>query len=332
MEEKLVSVIVPIYNKEKYLKKCLDSLRNQTYRELEILLVDDGSTDKSLEICRSYSEKDERIRVLPKENEGVASARNLGIRESRGAYLSFVDPDDYVHPEYVERLKKALEEYGAEIAYSPMIEVWEGRPEGISVITDAAQVWDAKKYNWFDPKAHTVSCSAVYRRACIGNVLFEDGLKIGEDTLFLAKCIRNASKLVRVESQLYFYYHSGESMTRCGYFTGKLTEMDAWQKIVELYAEEPLIQKTAKAGYAQVCRELVVKYSNNAQFMQEGYPRAKTGFYLYAGEMMRLQLREKRYRYWAKTMFSYFFWDLWVRKKQGQNELPAKSPHFGASA
>ena len=116
-QNNMISIIVPIYNKEKYLEKCLDSLLNQTYRELEILLVDDGSTDKSLEICRSYAEKDERIRVFSKKNGGVASARNLGVRESLGEYLSFVDPDDYVHPEYAVCMKEALEKSGAELVY-----------------------------------------------------------------------------------------------------------------------------------------------------------------------------------------------------------------------
>lgn len=92
----------------------------------------------------------------------------------------------------------------------------------------------------------------------------------------------------------------------------------AWERIVVLYANESFVQKTAKAGYSQVCRELVVKYGKSARFMEEGYPKAKAGFYRWAKEMMQQQLQEKSYLYWLKTMYSYFFWDAWVKKKQGE--------------
>ena len=92
-----VSIIVPIYNKEKYLEKCLDSILGQTYRDLEIILVDDGSTDNSLVICQHYAEKDPRIKIYHKPNGGVSSARNLGLEKSTGKYISFVDPDDFIH-------------------------------------------------------------------------------------------------------------------------------------------------------------------------------------------------------------------------------------------
>ena len=104
MNKPLISIIIPVYNAEKYLKKCLDSVINQTYKNLEIILVDDGSTDKSPEICDKYAEKDSRIIVLHKENGGVSSSRNAGLDIFKGEYLSFVDSDDYVEPDYIEYL------------------------------------------------------------------------------------------------------------------------------------------------------------------------------------------------------------------------------------
>ena len=112
-----VSIIVPIYNKEKYLEKCLDSILGQTYRDLEIILVDDGSTDNSLAICQRYAEKDPRIKIYHKPNGGVSSARNLGLEKSTGKYISFVDPDDFIHSEFIERLEMMLVQSDAEIAY-----------------------------------------------------------------------------------------------------------------------------------------------------------------------------------------------------------------------
>ena len=96
MENKLVSVIVPVFNREKEIDRCVKSILNQTYENIELILVDDGSADSSLAICESYSEKDQRVRVFHQENNGVSSARNCGIHKAKGEYLTFVDSDDYI--------------------------------------------------------------------------------------------------------------------------------------------------------------------------------------------------------------------------------------------
>ncbi len=111
MNNSKISVIVPIYNREKYIDKCISSIVNQTYTDLEILLVDDGSADASLEKCGRWAEKDSRIVVIAKENGGVSSARNAGIEAASGAYIGFVDSDDYIEPETYERLVRPFEIY-----------------------------------------------------------------------------------------------------------------------------------------------------------------------------------------------------------------------------
>ena len=97
-QQDLISVIVPVYNMEKYLHECVASLRGQSYQRLEILLIDDGSRDASGKLCDDYASIDGRIRVIHQENKGLSAARNVGLREARGAYLAFVDADDYVEP------------------------------------------------------------------------------------------------------------------------------------------------------------------------------------------------------------------------------------------
>ena len=126
--EALISVIIPIYNMEAYLARCLDSVLNNTYRNLEVLCVDDGSKDASAEILRAYAEKDSRIVPIFKENGGVSSARNAGLDRMTGEYLTFVDPDDYVHPQYVELLYRALQESGTEVAICGIDKVEEEEP------------------------------------------------------------------------------------------------------------------------------------------------------------------------------------------------------------
>lgn len=112
----MISVIVPIYNSETLIKNCLESILNQTYTNLEILLIDDGSTDSSGLICESYSKIDKRIKVFHKTNEGVSSARNYGLTKAKGDYIAFLDNDDYIHPLYFEFLLKAIENSNAEMA------------------------------------------------------------------------------------------------------------------------------------------------------------------------------------------------------------------------
>ena len=116
MENELISVIVPIYNVENYLRMCLDSIQNQTYKNFECLLINDGSPDNSAEICREYVAKDSRFRYFEKENGGVSSARNYGVELAEGSFITFVDPDDWLEPNYLEILYLKMIEYGADVA------------------------------------------------------------------------------------------------------------------------------------------------------------------------------------------------------------------------
>lgn len=117
MENQLISVIVPIYNVENYLRQCLDSILEQTFHNLEILLVNDGSTDDSGQICQEYLKKDSRIRYFEKENGGLSDARNYdGIERAQGEYLTFIDSDDWVTSTYIEELYIKLQHYNADIS------------------------------------------------------------------------------------------------------------------------------------------------------------------------------------------------------------------------
>lgn len=111
----MISVIVPVYNVEPYVRKCLDSIINQTYRDLEILVVDDGSTDRSGEICDEYVKQDERVQVFHTENKGLSAARNLGLDKATGEWIGFVDSDDWIEPDMYEKLLRRAEETGTDI-------------------------------------------------------------------------------------------------------------------------------------------------------------------------------------------------------------------------
>ncbi|MEG2700812.1 MAG: glycosyltransferase, partial [Hungatella sp.] len=104
----LISIIVPVYQSEKYLNQCIESILKQTYGNLELMLVDDGSTDHSLAICREYADRDARVKVIHQENHGVSAARNAGLRQASGDYLMLIDGDDYIHPYMVAELLAAV--------------------------------------------------------------------------------------------------------------------------------------------------------------------------------------------------------------------------------
>ena len=112
----LISIIIPVYNVEKYLDRCIKSVINQTYKNIEIILIDDGSTDKSLDICYNYLEQDNRIKVFHKENGGLSSARNYGINSSNGKYLTFIDSDDDIEKDYIEYLYNLIKKYGTKMS------------------------------------------------------------------------------------------------------------------------------------------------------------------------------------------------------------------------
>ena len=115
--EPLVSIVIPVYNVENFVKDTLSSVCNQTYKNIEIICVDDGSTDNSLSVLNFYSEKDKRIKVLSQSNSGVSAARNNGIRAAEGEYICFLDSDDFMHPQNVELQVKAITDSGADIVY-----------------------------------------------------------------------------------------------------------------------------------------------------------------------------------------------------------------------
>ena len=118
MKNELISIIVPIYNVENYLRQCLDSIMSQSYQNFECLLINDGSPDHSADICREYVEKDSRFKYFEKDNGGVSSARNLGIELSKGEYITFIDSDDWVDSDYLEVLYNALIDENADISVS----------------------------------------------------------------------------------------------------------------------------------------------------------------------------------------------------------------------
>lgn len=206
----LVSVIVPIYKVEEYLRECVDSIINQTYKNLEIILVDDGSPDKCGEICEEYAKNDSRITVYHKENGGLSDARNYGMSRSHGEYITFVDSDDVIKANFVEELMAATEKYGADVAVSPLYEsvydsVLDGFSSGEKIYTGCTDADDATKRMFYQEKMfETSACGKIYRRDIIEGIEYPKGLYY-EDMATVYRILLRCKKVAFTSEKLYCY-------------------------------------------------------------------------------------------------------------------------------
>ena len=213
MADELISIIVPIYNVENYLRMCLDSIQNQTYQNFECLLINDGSPDNSPDICREYVAKDARFHYFEKENGGLSSARNFGIERSTGAYLTFVDSDDWLEHDALDRLYGALRKEGADISigrYNCYDEsrcqylFYDSNPDDSLEVIDGKEiigreaVEEMRNGNW------TVAYLKLFKRELLENLPFPLG-KIAEDTYWTWKVLLRASRVVYLNSYIYWY-------------------------------------------------------------------------------------------------------------------------------
>ena len=237
--EPLVSIIVPVYNLEGYVTNCLNSLVNQTYRNLEILCIDDGSTDKSADVIKAFAEKDDRVIYLYKENGGVSSARNMGLDMFKGEYVMFVDGDDYLHPQAVELFVNCIVKTRCDIACavaSKTCTYINKYPEIDKLIFEEIGLEDL--FVPSEVRAFSSVWSKLYRRDFLNGFKFPLGIKYGEDTNFLFKVLGQNPKLARINTPLYFYYIREMSAETSPFGLNKATVLDAYDDICKYFLQK----------------------------------------------------------------------------------------------
>lgn len=215
-ENEIISVIIPIYNVEKYLDKCIRSVVEQTYKNLEIILVDDGSPDQCGTICDKWAEKDKRIRVIHKTNGGLSDARNAGLNAAIGSYIGFVDGDDYIHPQMYQKLYEKLKEYSADLAicgYDKVDEHSDGiirnvrlPSEGLIGKTDAIM-------NICYKGTFVVVWNKLYKRKLFNDLRFIYG-KVSEDLFIMYELFHKCARIVSVSENYYYYVQTPNSIMR----------------------------------------------------------------------------------------------------------------------
>ena len=225
MEKVLISVIVPIYNGANYLKGFVASMKAQTYKNLEIIFVDDGSIDNTVELCTIYIEGDNRFCILQKENGGAASARNYGLLKAQGEYIAFIDVDDYVFPEYINYLYCLIRKHGADMACCEYYRMWESEKIPIfnneygELIFNRVEALENLLYK---EKLNFYSCTKLYKKAVVEGVKFPEGMVYGEDQIFTLSVINRCNRIAYGNCILYIYWqrlssvvHSTTDIKQC---------------------------------------------------------------------------------------------------------------------
>lgn len=264
---KSVSIIVPVYKVEDTLPRCVESLISQTYENLEIILVDDGSPDRCGDICDSYAAKDNRIKVIHKKNGGVGSARNAGLDICSGDFVMFVDSDDYIDNICVSDCINAIDDNINIVYFDAIDEYQDGRkkyPTEKHQKDDSVVFKIDNSYNVNNKYQHCVSWGALYRASVVRDLRFDTSLYVGEDTLFFYSAVLRCKKIKFISGSYYHYQIFDESATHGSFNDKKFTEIYAWQKVCAMFKKYPKTQKTCYAAYVSRCYDMYDKmtYAN----------------------------------------------------------------------
>lgn len=270
----LISIIIPVYNVEKYLKRCLESVINQTYRNLEIILVDDGSKDSSGKICDEYAEQDKRIKVIHKKNGGASSARNMGLDIAQGNYIGFIDSDDWIELDMYEYLHKLIVSLNVDIAMCEYVCVkkeikYKKKKEDIKVYEDI------NIFNFFyrmnGEKSFYSVWNRLYKKDCVEKIRFLEN-KITEDVDYTYNAYKRAKKVAVSNLSKYYYFINNYGVTRGRLSYKDLDLLTIWDNLVEQEKGTKNYQNTVlnrkRATFTLYCKGLL--YGVDSEVKQLG--------------------------------------------------------------
>ena len=224
-----ISVIVPVYKVEKYIHRCIDSILNQTFRDFELILVDDGSPDNCGTICDEYAAKDSRIRVIHQENGGLSAARNAGIdwafANSDSQWLTFIDSDDWVHPEYLERLLNAAVENHVAVSVCGYVTTEGEEPDTVDSEM-IPRVWNPENFYVENRVNAIIAWAKLYQKNCFQTIRYPVG-KIHEDEFTTYKILFACDKIAVDSASLYYYYVNSEGITKALWSPARMAAIDA---------------------------------------------------------------------------------------------------------
>lgn len=249
----LISIIVPVYNVERHIIKCIESITNQTYTNLEIICINDGSTDDSGKICDDYSKRDNRIKVIHKKNEGVSSARNFGLKHATGEFIGFVDPDDWIENRMYEVMIDALLENNADIAIAnyyidtdetttPMInqEQIDYKPFNQEKLITYAFKRDEYKgfgaYIW-----NKLFRASLFKMNDSSTLNFDENITFCEDIIFFTNLALNSKKSIYITKPMYHYYKRNSSLSHTADISKRVGSLHAYKRIIEMLENKHIV-------------------------------------------------------------------------------------------
>lgn len=245
----LVSIIVPVYKVEDYIQRCVDSILRQTYKNLEIILVEDGSPDNSGIICDAYAKLDGRVKVIHKKNGGLSDARNVGIENALGAYITFLDSDDWIHDDYINHLYKLLKRTNSDISMCNYVKT---SVENIG--EDVYDEGDFYEYSNIDALSQlkgdfkilmVVACCKLYKRNLFDQIRFPVG-RIHEDEFTTYKLIYKANKIAQSKAALYFYWMRDNSIMGSGFnIRYWIDKLDAFEERGDFFGQISMVELQA---------------------------------------------------------------------------------------
>ncbi len=269
----LVSIIIPVYNVEEYLEKCLDSIEKQSHKNLEIILIDDGSKDKSGKICDKYAKKDKRVKVIHQENVGLSGARNAGINIATGKYITFVDSDDIVSEKFVEYLYELAEEKKADIVICSSYKFFDEK----EIVSDINVYPTVVEYNsktaledmLYRRNITAYACSKLYITELFRNINFPEG-QLFEDLNTTYKLLDLAETIIWSPLELYFYRQRMNSIVNSGFDKRKLSVIDAGIEIKKFIEKKyPDITEAAISKIYISAVDQYRKVPNEKEFLKE---------------------------------------------------------------
>jgi len=310
MEEK-ISVIVPVYKVEKYIDACINSILNQTYSNIEVILVDDGSPDNCPNIIEEYAKKDNRIKVLHKENGGLSSARNLGIKHATGRYLAFIDSDDTIALNMFEDLYKAMKNNNADISVCQVLRVTENEFGEIIYPKEETTIYEETIYSnaemmkgmLLDANIGNFVCTKLFKKELFEGIEFPEG-RVYEDAATTYKLVHKAKKIICINEKLYYYL-----IGRAGAITASFSEKKILDSMAAYHGQYefllkyyPEIKEYASISWAKMFtsameKVLLNRYDNlwNSDETQVKYESFKQAMENISNEKLQEFLEPYRY-------------------------------------
>ena len=294
--ESLISIVVPVYNVQEYLEECVFSIIAQTYSRLEIILVNDGSTDESGLLCEKISQKDSRIKVLHKENGGLSDARNVGVACAGGEYIVFVDSDDVVHPQMIQILYEEMIKNNAELSFCAHRKIQSieeiSFQKNISIIENNVMSGIQCIENMYSDLSidMVVAWNKMYKREYLVNHPYPLG-RIHEDEFITYKVLFPLQRCVYIKSQLYYYRQRKDSITQQKFNLRELDLLDAYEERKNYFKSKGLkeLYLIALCRYQTVLAEMIIDIFNVFPDEKEIITNLRTRFFVSWKEEVRYE-------------------------------------------